>query len=294
MRKIVNLIITLLLPIAVYSQGVIYSPNQQLIEMAVKNGILLTTQAYQLEDTASQQRFGRYGSEIFGKKIGLSFKTQDGIVFDEELLNPWDADGNFNRYRETHTPVLVNSKFEILSDTINTPFERNLSNNKEAGRSLRMTIDSIVNKDGFRIKRYVQPSECWLVWIVSDSTLQNASKQTKPSLIINKRIIEYCNDSTVYQIKEPQIQKQIWGGIVVIPEQEQVGSIVFNLVGVLLKDNNGWILSCINDKIVNSNESKISACREELTPLASPNNSRSEDKGTKKNKKSKKKTKNNG
>ena len=262
MRKLI--IILLFTPFLMMGQ-IFKSPNQQFVEQAIKDGIFIIKQTYQLEDTTTQQRFGRYGNEEFGSFSSLAIRTKDGYIVDSRLLSPWDSDNNYSRYRASHKPVIARSFSKELEDSIMSPikFSTDSLNGNQSRLAKLCPQDSLFT--GFNDKRYNQTTEGWVVWLSNDSTLNDYNGSKNPELTIFKRTIDFQQDSVSYKIDTPNTSKQIWGGIFVVPEQTEIGQITFYLGGVIVKDvvTNEWI-------IVTPTQSAtviLSRPEDELTPL---------------------------
>ena len=103
------------------------SPNQQLIKDAVDGGIIVVEQSYQLEDTVSGQRFGRFGNKEFGKSYTLAVLTDSGYCLAPAALRPWDSDPNFEKYSKTHKPVLYKTAWRHFNDSVFSELDADLA-----------------------------------------------------------------------------------------------------------------------------------------------------------------------
>ncbi len=280
MRKFIILLI--FTPFIMMGQ-IFKSPNQQFVEQAIKNGIFVIKQTYQLEDTTTQQRFGRYGNEEFGAISLLAIRISDGILVDSQLLSPWETDSNFSRYRATHKPVIAHSYSMEFGDSIMSPITFSTDSlNLEQSRLAKLCPQdsSFV---GFDNRRYKSPAEGWVVWLSNDSTINESVGPKKPDFTIFKRTIEFHPDTMSYKIDTPNTSKQLWGGIFVVPEQTEIGQITFFLGGVIVKDleSSEWVLV----SPVGQTTTVLARPEDELTPLKQ----QSVDKKKKKKNKKKKK-----
>ena len=262
MRKFIILLV--FTPFIMMGQ-IFKSPNQQFVEQAIRNGIFLIKQTYQLEDTTTLQRFGRYGNDEFGSYSSLAIRTSDGFIVDSQLLSPWETDSNFTRYRASHRPVLARSYSMEFGDSIMSPmtlFTDSL--NIEQSRLVKLCPEdsSFV---GFENKRYNSPTEGWIVWLSNDSTINEFKGHKIPEFTIFKRTIDFQQDSVSYKIDAPNTSKKLWGGIFVVPEQTEIGQITFFLGGVIVKDieSGEWaVVSPIHRATVD-----VMRPEDELTPL---------------------------
>lgn len=221
------------------------SQNQQFVEQAIRGGIFIIKQTYQLEDTATQQRFGRYGNEEFGAFSSLAVRSSDGYLADSRLLSPWETDSNFARYRSSHRPVIARSYSMELGDSIMKPISFS-ADSLNVGRSrLAKLCPGDSTFVGFENKRYDRPTEGWIVWLSNDTTIDGFKGRKAPEFTIFKRTVDFHPDSIAYGIDAPETTKQLWGGIFVVPEQTEVGQITFFLGGALVKDleSEKWLVA---------------------------------------------------
>lgn len=262
MRKFI--ILLLFTPFLMMGQ-IFKSPNQQFVEQAIKDGIFIIKQTYQLEDTTTQQRFGRYGNEEFGAFSSLAIRTTDGYIVDSMLLSPWNSDNNYSRYRDSHRPVMARSFSKEFGDSIMSQIIYSVDS-LNIGQSRLVKLcpqDSVFT--GFSNKRYNQSIEGWVVWLSNDSTLNEYNGSKNPEFTIFKRTIDFQPDSVSYKIDTPNISKQVWGGIFVVPEQTEIGQITFFLGGVIVKDDesNDWVIITP----IQSTTMILPRPEDELTPL---------------------------
>lgn len=245
------------------------SPNQQFVEQAIKDGMFIIKQSYQLEDTVTKQRFGRYGNEDFGSYASLAIRTNEGIVVDKVLSAPWTVDSNFSRYRDTHRPLLSKTIAVEFGDSI--PSQLSISNDsiQSINSKLSLVCDTDSTLVGFELKKYSMPTEGWIVWVSNDSTMNEYSGRKNPDLTIYKKNVEFNADSISYVVEAPNTSKKVWGGIFIVPEQTNIGQITFFLGGIVNQNSNDdtWVITPV--EIIQS-LSEVNSSSEELTPLTEP------------------------
>ncbi len=271
MKRIFSILTFLLLTVIVYAQFSgfnLKSPNQQFVEQAIRDGLFVVKQTYQLEDTTTNQRFGRYGNEEFGMDASLAIRLKDGYIVNSNLLTPWMQDANFERYRGTHRPILSRSVSIELRDSTLSPFNLSVDSLRMVDNRLSLISSTDTLISGFGIKTYKHPVEGWFVWVANDSTVNEYSGRKKPELTIFKRTVEFMSDSVSYEVEAPNITNNVWGGIFIVPEQTEIGQITFYLSGVLLKGmgDNRWnlVVPLIEDRLIIPHNAD-----NELTPLTS-------------------------
>lgn len=261
MKKII--LALALLPLMCYADfnASFFTSNQKLIMMAVEQGFAVVEQTYQLEDTVTHQRFGRYGDAFFGKSRVLGVRIGDGILAPASIMTPWAADPNFERYSTTHRPVPFSTSLYALNDST-------LTGTKVSDAEIQILPDSsvvITEADkkplGFEVGGFENTTEGWLVWVVSEKTIDEWNGEPT-ELIIYRKKIDFAQDKEKYEIESPKTESQVWGGIYIVPTQTQVGQITFHLAGPVVKNADGqWML----DPLVSKED--IENKREELTPF---------------------------
>lgn len=269
MKKI--LVITIfglmsLCSVAQFSGFSLKTENQELIERAMDKCFSIIEQCYQLEDTITHQRFGRYGNEDFGKNRTLAVNIGNDYVFDVSVLVPWLSDDNYVRYKDSHKPVLsrsfimefndsIKKSIELIPDTVSNGFDGFIS-----------VTDTVSKVNGLKPVRYAEPKDGWVIWVSCDSTIKDYDLSQNVDLVIYKKNIEFSQDSLSYKIDKPNTDQNIWGGIVIVPEQTAIGQLTFNLGGIInynsIKDE--WRLIPFSGDTENV---KVSEHVNELTPL---------------------------
>lgn len=226
------------------------SNNQQLIKDAVENGIFEISHSYQLEDTTTHQKFGRYGKNEFGTGYALGIKVIGGIITTERLVEPWKYDINYQKYKGSHKPVSYKIEERQLNDTIIAPSFCQPSNPlKINGEQFAFLPDSTVSKsNGLSLDSIAGEKDGWIVWVVADNSINSGESINNSSLIIHKFSIQ--SDTIPTLIKTPNTDKHIWGGIFIVPTYPSLGSIEFVLSGVITQnDTNNWLLNLISPNI---------------------------------------------
>lgn len=279
------LLIFMLLAITVNSiaQSGIFSPNQQLIEAAIKNGIIIICQSYQLEDTTTHQRYGRYGNKEFGKSYSIGVKVNGGIVVTNKTMKPWEYDNNYSRYRDSHKPILYQTTVKELSDSSFTQINIGIDS-IGSPHGISIISDTVsYNGQGFQHRKYDGKTDGWIVLVTSPVDIQDCDSSRTVDHIIYRKNIEYHPDSLSYTIDVPQSTKKIWGGIFVVPQQTQIGELTFNLGGIIVETSpSSWQMFPIEDTLYQVDN--VTKPTDELTPTLSQSPKESIEKGKKKNK----------
>ena len=257
------------------------SNNQQLIEDAVKDGLFIVRQAYKLQDRTADEPayYGWNNKPFFGETFSIGVKIPEGYYINDKAINPWDYDSNFERFisnNPQYDPVFSETKYRELADTacIELPFE--MQSYKEIKEKCLYEInDALFDGKGFEVKSTDEKNEGWLVWVVTDKPITELNDSTV-ALITYRKELTFQPEVNSYEIESPSFEKNIIGGIYIVPKVTEIGKITFLLTGFLHLENEKW-------SVVKFLESQ-SADENQLTPLTKE----SSDKKVKENKKSKK------
>lgn len=264
-----NILLSLFLvyTICTNAQVFVNSTNQQLIEDAVKSGLIIIHRQYQLQDvTAATPSFFGWNNDLhFGDSYSLAVKTTEGYYIGGQAVHPWKYDNKFDEYQDNaqYAPVLSGSEYRQLSDTVysSLPFKEQII--KEISENRIYSVrDTVFGNQGFTT--YISATDTikgWLVWVVSGKPLAENSAQ--PLFCITYRSELVCkDDQLLYEINPPAIQTNILGGIYVVPEVTAIGQITFKLAGILHFEHEQW-------HIVRLNQTSAPSPQGGLTPIPS-------------------------
>lgn len=282
------IIISMILPFQVWGQ-VLKTDNQQIIEESVKAGLVIMSHSYQLEDTVNHQRFGRYGKPEFGKGYSIGVKIANRIIVQNTVVTPWESDSNFERYKNSHMPVLYKGTVREYSDTI--VHEMHIQNDCIENlfkKELFAISDSSINaKHGFPIDTISGLKNGWLIWLVSDESIEKSDSIHNESLMIYKSELSFGVDTCEVGIKAPSTKKNVWGGIYVTPKQTSVGQITFYLSGIIrYKGNDIWSVVA---PFIRASITPVKESLNDLTPVETTDQSVAKPTDDTKKKKEKKK-----
>ncbi len=208
------------------------SDNQDLLKMAVKDGLCMMESSYILQDKESGQRFGLDGNPYFNKKSYLAVRVDGGLVVWKDALSPWNKDELVQSYLEQYVPEMYRITTQIPGDTslcvIDTATYGDTLKISDNYRLLRQS------SNGFDIDVSAGKKEGWIIYLSG-----NDNPQIK---CIRKNIL--IKDSTaVLDIEVPQLLSSSWGGIYVVPSAEGVGRITCKLCGIIMPVQNSRVLS---------------------------------------------------
>ena len=246
MKKINVLVVVILLATGVvsaqFTQSMFNSPNQQLVEQAVRNGVVLLRQDYQLLDTVTNERYGWNHRDMFNSVYSVGIKVGDGYVVSDRFMRPWSYDGRYlDLTGVTYVPVVSKTMGRIITDTVMTEIKYGVSDVCPLEDSLAYRIDCEDSElEGFTVNSSAGAKDGWLVWVVAeDSTLNDSSDL---SLVTYRYSMTLDDDTLSYRLPEPVASDYIVGGFYVVPQNTSVGKLDFKLVGFAALRDSLWYL----------------------------------------------------
>jgi hypothetical protein len=248
------------------------SGNQQLIEEAVQDGIFIVRQQYQLMDTTAEtpEYWGLNGALHFGASYSLGVKTTKGYYLDRKAVYPWLYDDNFDEYRDSDkfAPVISQTGVRHLDSLAYRAIAFNdKSTTAVADSQFYYVDDSATFGRGFIEDNTAGEKKGWLVWAVSEKTMQTVPDTVNVSMLIYRTELNFVNEQTEYEIKKPSTNKTILGGIYVLPETTDIGVITVKLCGTLLLKDDKWEVVKIRK---NDPAAVVPVTGGRLTPVDSP------------------------
>lgn len=238
--SIAVLIASLNCAVAQFSQSLFNSSSQQFVEQAVKDGIVLLRQDYQLLDTLSNTRYGWNHQEVFNSIYSVGFKVEGGYVVNERFVRPWNFDQRYRELRDTtYVPVISRTRSKSMADIVYTDVKYNPDYKRSIRDSLIYRVDSLTHeRRGLRIDSSLGEKEGWLIWVTSaDSLLQ---ENTQLSVVTYKHQITIKENKKEYALPKPATSKNIVTGILVVPNNTQIGVLDFQIIGYAYQRGDDW------------------------------------------------------
>ena len=168
--------------------GLLNSPNQQLVENAVKEGILLVKQEYQLLDTVTNTKYGRNHQEMFGIVYSMALKAEKRYIVTDEFLHPWRFDKQYaDLQNNEYKPIISKTQIKVISDSTLQTLVYNSANFSSIKDSVLYSLDSIGHSNGgfSTDTSFAGEQDGWLVWVTYKDKLTDS---TPFSLVFSKRI----------------------------------------------------------------------------------------------------------
>lgn len=273
MKKYLLHCLTCLFSVTSFGQTFITSSNQKLVEDAVKDGIILVRQFYQLKDTTVHpvQYYGRNNQPDFGMSLNLGILFGNGYLSGAKTFRPWMQDSNYVEFENSkYVPVLSKTEFRTFG---NCRFDSLRISNEiiplQEGR-IFMPKDSLFSNKGFTANKNIGKQECWLVWITSAEEARNESDSLQLALTTYRMDITIEIGHNIYDIPSPPFKKNIIGGFLVSPVVTAIGNISFQLVALLEKKQDEWQAILIKPLSAEAPAIKRSQPEQSLTPSTRP------------------------
>lgn len=242
------------------------SANQQLIEEAVREGLFIVRQAYQLEDTTAEPPayYGRDGKSYFGQTYSVGARLCGGYVIDARLTAPWLEDTHFEEYRHStqYRPVISKTEYRDIAEITYHPLAFRAENRDSVQKgSVCQQQDSLFSA-GFSLWEEEGLCKGWVVLAVGEKPLSE-SDSAQLSLLIYRTEVNLEADKQLYEIKAPATSLSVMGGIYVYPVVNGIGQLSFRLAGLVQQIEDKWYIMGVKGAAV---ADRISGS---LTPIGS-------------------------
>lgn len=215
--------------------------NQQLIDEALAGAFVKINQSYELCDTVKDEHFGRDGKDYFSIIPFIGIETEQGLVFPSATLVPWSYDNDFEEYQGQYKPLITDTKISVLNNR-KEHITRDVSHpflGKDVSKHLRIFCDSTQSIKGLNVDTVPGVKNGWLIWLSSNANLAETDSVRFTSI---KKDIEVPTAGGYLHIDKPEISETVYGGIYVTPVQSSIGQLTFILTGVMVLDEDSWVL----------------------------------------------------
>lgn len=253
------------------------TPAQQMVENAVKPSIVIVKSSFQIRNNKTGMLYGLNGKKVFGEQLSYGIKVQDGIILNDFIVSPWKYNERFLKYKNEYTPVLNAIQYSALGDTA-----RYDSLNVESDGLITLcdsTLFYLGNESckGVVIDNDYGEKQGWMLWITIPKE-SDLNKTVDLTIIAQQKSVDITKKKNLFEVQSPKTDYQVIGGLFVTPNYETIGSVCFQLSGILKRYNSKWMLICPFHKlekvteIENENNSPEvdvteTQANEELTPV---------------------------
>jgi hypothetical protein len=250
------------------------------ITTAIKSGLFVSRQSFQIYDEATGDIFGRNGKEEFGVQYSLGVKVPNGFVLSDKAVCPWKYDNGFFKYRDKYNPISYKASYTGLDKVEYDSLSYSLTKMDELVDSTLYRFDSdTFHGDGFILDSSTGDKSGWVVWITS---ADNADFETAPNISYSvfKKAVKIERQLQTIDIEKPSTVQNVIGGIYIVPSFYKIGVIELRLSGILAQNGEKWqlIFPFVDEKAQKHETKKVSETEQkpdttnnddnsELTPI---------------------------
>jgi hypothetical protein len=242
---------------------------QALIEEAVRDGIFLVRQSYQLKNIANNTLYGWGHAEHFGYSLSLGIMAENGYYVEPQAVEPWKYDRKFIDYNDQryYVPFVSESRYRPLTGSAyfvlpyQTEEVKPLTDNP-----FWFVCDSVFDNRGFEADYSNGKKEGWLVWVVSpDSVAEDADAAL--SLLVYRNELVFEAGVKTCAVKDPSTAQRILGGLYITPHVAGVGKVSFRVNGLLQKGDEGWQVVRLSEPADVVEIERVEPDKKGLTPI---------------------------
>jgi hypothetical protein len=247
----------------------LHSGNQPFIEEAVKSGIFLVRQSYQLKNTTNNTLYGWSHAEHFGYTISLGIKAENGYYLAPQALAPWNYDRKFANYndRRYYLPFVSESRYRSWTDSVFSPLPYSADQvHPLVDSPFGFVRDSVFDNRGLEADFTGGRKEGWLVWVVSSDSTDIAAPASL-SLLVYRNELTFEPGESACKIKDPTTVHRILGGLYVVPHTTGIGKVSFRLSGFLNKKEDDWQVVRLSEPVDKEKTYYYPPTKDGLTPI---------------------------
>lgn len=248
--------------------GFVRSANQQFIEEAIRESVMLMRQEYQLEDTVTMQRYTWNAEAQFGYAEAFAVRTQKGYITHRDLVEPWQQDSHYTPYRGTQLrPIYSRTAIRTVKDSLwreagtIAPLKREMLDKSPWDH----VTDTLFQAQGLKVEPLSGEQQGWLVWLTTSNRADSAT--AKLSLVTYRQTLTLEEGAGRCELPAPSTNEQVLGGLYLVPRYDGCGTITFLLQGIAVEEERGWILLIPREEP--TSEAATQLPEGELTPVPS-------------------------
>lgn len=260
------------------------------LEDAIRSGLFISKQSFQICDKKSGELFGLNGKDEFGIEYTIGIKVPGGFVLTDKAVRPWVYNSKYNKYKETHDPVFFEANYAEAGKKVKyASLDYSLSKQEELVDTTLYRFDSATfSGDGFPIDTEEGEKEGWVVWITADSETDYES-EVNLNYVTSRMKISVKKSKRSYDIDIPRMAQNVLAGLYVVPSYARIGIVEFRLCGIIAPAGEDWKIFCpfagqeqpVGQKEEVAAESAVDD-PSELTPIGKQDKEKPKDKKKKK------------
>lgn len=237
---------------------------------AVSSAFFISRQSFQVADKKTGELYGLNNRDEFGTEITLGVKLKDGFLLTDKAVRPWEYNSKFNSYRDGYKPVPYLSEYTEQGEK--SDYDSLTCSLQEGEKPLDIYSfkSNIFKGKGLDYDVAEGTRKGWLVWAYTDKDA-DLNKTAKLSFVCCEKELDVKVDSKE-SVSAPK-DKNILGGIYVVPSITGIGIVKFLLCGVITENDAKWYVSFpfvgMKEKEVLQKESRVeqNVPKDSLTPV---------------------------
>jgi len=279
MKKLILFVITIILfDIKMYGQINLTLAND-FVRQSASPGLFIVKQSFQVSDK-NGKKFGWNNQKSFAEIYSVGIKTDGGYYVHDKAVNPWKYDDKFAQYKDTYTPVLYETYIMEFGDTSFKKVETFKVQTKDSSDFYFVNDGKLFGGKGFSQISVSGKKEFWTVWFPPEKKLEQPTQTDVFNLSISKTQINISD--TVQQKIEPLVLTESFsGGIVLLPDFSQIGTVKFHLCGFISEAQDGYVVHTLKSR---SKDVETSGTGSEGTGMLTPVEEEKQSKNNKKKK----------
>ena len=221
----------------------------QLLDQTLNNAFMLISQEYQVEDSDIPGSLYNWGhDDWFGKNTSFIVRLTDGFITTKNIVKPEEDDENFQSLKGTCIPHMSKTSVLHVGDS-DWQVEHTFypEDKTTLANGLHYVTDSQWGEGGLHRATGTGKRNVYVVWMEVGEGDPAAAKSVR--FKSTQTEIEIVKDSTLYDLKAPNGNGQVMGGIVVEAITDGMGQLNFALWGVAVKNGDKYQLALIDSEM---------------------------------------------
>lgn len=211
-----------------------------LLKNAIRPAFFLSRQSFQICDKKTGELYGLNNKDEFGTEISLGIKVKNGYVLTNKAIRPWEYNDKFEKYKDGYTPVPYSSQYSEFADDMkyDSLDVTESKINELLSSTLYLVTSNCLSDKGLTIDNTKGAKEGWIVWVCTKE--EDLNKTAKLELICFSLSVE-ASENYDAEIETPD-GLNVLGGIYIVPENREIGSIEFCISGIMVEKEGKWNL----------------------------------------------------
>lgn len=207
------------------------------LEPIIKKAFVLVRQDYILKNNETDDAFTQNGLKYYGRIYGLGVRgDNNNFIVPMEIVKPWYKDESI-KGNDKYTPEISNTSYRTIGSVEFEPVEG-------AGSGDEIVPNQVYSINGSEDRGFAIDTKCgnksgYAVWLLSRDAMTPDNDLTILSLQIEPFSITTAEGGVTYDL-EKQPKGDVVGGIFIVTNQEEFGTIVLQVNGLFRKIGGIW------------------------------------------------------